>query len=178
MQRIANTRKRERQETRTSAHFDCPDAETPQSQRPKIMDNIQDFPGEMTRNFDGHDVKDHLSKSAFPVYLGDVWQPGPDPPDFVGTMLIIDTEYPGNECPRGVPCFMRNEAETAYTGILTVTPGEYRRRMAIFILGNPRNSHCFRHPSCSLHVFLASINPLLAFEPPNPRPPPPSPAFL
>jgi hypothetical protein len=26
------------------------------------------------------------------------------------------------ECPRGVPCFMRDETEYSYTGILTVTP--------------------------------------------------------
>jgi hypothetical protein len=55
------------------------------------------FPGKKNIEIDGYDVSEKWNKdTAMPVYLGDVWQPGSSPPDFVGTVLVIDQSFPGD----------------------------------------------------------------------------------
>jgi hypothetical protein len=54
------------------------------------------FPGRKNKEIDGYDMSEKWNKAtAVPVYLGDVWQPGSNPPDFVGTVLVVDQSYPG-----------------------------------------------------------------------------------
>jgi len=90
--------------------------------RPKMIEfyNRSDFPGEMNRRIDGYDLREHVGDKFEVVFFGDVFMPGHEPPNFVGTIIMFDPE--GTECPGGLPCFSRDTTVAKYTDLLFVTP--------------------------------------------------------
>ena len=90
--------------------------------RPTMIENFNksDFPGEMNRRIDGYDVRQYVSEQTDVVYFGDVIMPGHAPPNFVGTLILIDSG--GDVCPDGIPCFERDKSIAKYNDLLFVTP--------------------------------------------------------
>ena len=69
---------------------------------------------------DGFDLRHYLSTKFDIVHLGDVFVAGPEPPNFVGSVLIVDRD--GSQCPIGIPCFTRDDDSALWTSLLIVTP--------------------------------------------------------
>eukprot|EP00291_Cryptomonas_curvata_P020590 CAMPEP_0172160348 /NCGR_PEP_ID=MMETSP1050-20130122/5510_1 /TAXON_ID=233186 /ORGANISM="Cryptomonas curvata, Strain CCAP979/52" /LENGTH=173 /DNA_ID=CAMNT_0012830105 /DNA_START=247 /DNA_END=768 /DNA_ORIENTATION=- len=88
------------------------------------------FPGEINKKFDQYGLQGFLSANTDIVYLGDVFMKGYEPPDFVGTVLVMDKNQ--HKCPSGtgimgMPCFARPDSPDVdptkhFTGYLVITP--------------------------------------------------------
>ena len=71
------------------------------------------FPGTLNARFDKYGLQNYLSSNTDIVYLGDVFMKGYAPPDFVGTVLVLDKDK--QVCPSGtgilgIPCFARPDS--------------------------------------------------------------------
>lgn len=71
------------------------------------------FPGVLNAKFDQYGLGSFLSANIDVVYLGDVFMPGYYPPNFVGTVLVLDKNK--QACPSGtgiigMPCFTRPDS--------------------------------------------------------------------
>ena len=71
------------------------------------------FPGVLNAQFDQYGLQNFLSPNIDVVYLGDVFMKGYAPPDFVGTVLVLDKNQ--QSCPSGagiigMPCYARPDS--------------------------------------------------------------------
>lgn len=89
--------------------------------RPTMIERYDhvDFPGALNRKVDGYDIRDELPTTFDVLYFGDVFMPGHQPPNFVGTVLVA-ADLP--KCPLGVPCFERDRTMARFKDLLYVTP--------------------------------------------------------
>jgi hypothetical protein len=83
--------------------------------RPKMIAefNKNTFPGDFNAKLDQFDLNAVLSSDAEIVHLGDVFMKGYSPPDFVGTIMVLDKQK--QQCPSGtnilgMPCFVRPDS--------------------------------------------------------------------
>ena len=77
--------------------------------RPKMIYNFDDtagarnvnFPGDKNIELDGYDLRTYLSNNIDVVHIGDVFVAGHEPPNFVGSVLIVDKSgcFPAHAAP-------------------------------------------------------------------------------